>query len=375
MPTNQRYNGSGSYLGVKASGYYIRNLTFTEFVVNPAFVEDIQVADEKKYAPAETLSKSDIKGSKLDELVKKQKEFSTKNLRQMVKEYEKQEKLARKNRKEDVTVIRDDSLVVDSLARKRSNVFWDSLRSVPLTTAEIKSYRKADSLGLVPEIKAPGVVDSTKRDSTASRKKSPNKFSAGQLLGGYTWRLSKQSSLMYTSPLSRIEYNTVEGYTTEGALNFRYRPKVDSISRFLQIPLREWNIGGTGRYQFGRKQFIGYGEASYQHKDTRVSLSGGRYLYQYNPENPISPVLNSLTTQLFEQNFMKLYQKDFLNLGLSASPFENRIKLSGSLEYARRTELANYREDLKPWINWKNRAFTANRPDNAEVSHYRFPCP
>ena len=67
----------------------------------------------------------------------------------MVKEYEKQEKQARKNRKEDVTVVRDDSLVVDSLARKRSNVYWDSLRSVPLTTAEIKSYRKADSLGLV----------------------------------------------------------------------------------------------------------------------------------------------------------------------------------------------------------------------------------
>ncbi len=149
MPTNQRYNGNGSYLGVKATGYYIRNLTFSEFVVNPAFVEDIEVADEKKGPPAQTLSKGDIKSTQLDELVKKQKEFSTKNLRQMVKEYEKQEKLARKKRKEDVTVVRDDSLVVDSLARKRSNVFWDSLRSVPLTTAETKSYRKAYSLGLI----------------------------------------------------------------------------------------------------------------------------------------------------------------------------------------------------------------------------------
>ena len=371
MPTNQRYEGKGSYLGVKATGYYIRNLTFSEFVVNPAFVEDIEVTDEKKAPPANTLSKSDIKGKPLDDLVKKQKEFSTKNLRQLVKEYEKQEKEARKNRKEDVAVVRDDSLVIDSLARRRSNVFWDSLRSVPLTTAEIKSYHKADSLGLVREIKAPGVVDTTRRDST--RKKSPNKFALGQLLSGHTWTLNKHSALIYTSPLARIEYNTVEGYTLEGALNFRYRAKVDSISRFRQIALGEWNIGGTGRYEFGRKQFVGYGQASYQYKATRIGLSGGRYLYQFNPDNPISPFLNSLTTLLFEQNFAKLYQKDFLNLTVTASPFKNRITLAGSLEYAQRTELTNYKEDLSPWINWKNRVYTPNRPDNDEVTTTAFP--
>jgi hypothetical protein len=364
MPTNQRYSAIGSYLGVKATGYYIRNLTFSEFVVNPAFVEDIEVADEKKGPPAQTLSKSEIKGSQLDDLVKKQKEFSTKNLRQMVKEYEKQEKEARKKKKEDVTVVRDDSLVVDSLARKRTNTFWDSLRSVPLTIDEVKSYHKADSLGLVREIKAK--TDSVRRDST-TQKKSSNKFSAGQLLSGNTWRLNKHTSLIYTSPITRIEYNTVEGYTLEGALNLRYRPRVDSVSRFMQIPLSEWNIGGTARYQFGRKQVIGFGEAGYRHKATQIKLSGGRYLYQYNPDNPISPALNSLTTLLFEQNLIKLYQKDFLNLTASASPFQNRLTLTGSLEYAQRTELANYRDNLKPWIDWRNRTFTPNRPENEEI--------
>ncbi|GAB3492792.1 DUF5686 and carboxypeptidase regulatory-like domain-containing protein [Spirosoma knui] len=371
MPTNQRYNGTGSYLGVKATGQYVRSLTFSEFVVNPAFVEEIEVVDEKKAPPTQTLSKGDIKGKQFDELVKKQKEFSTKNLRQLVKEYEKQEKQARKNRKEDVTVVRDDSLVVDSLARKRSNVFWDSLRSVPLTTAEIKSYRKADSLGLVREIKAPGRADSTKRDST-QRKKSP-KFSVGQLLSGNTWRLSKRSSLIYTSPLMRLEYNTIEGYSAEGGLNLRYRARVDSVNRFTRILLGEWNVGGNARYQFGRKQFVGYGLASYQYKNTKISLSGGRYLYQYNPDNPISPFLNTFTTLLFEQNFAKLYQKDFVNLTINATPFKQRLTLTGSLDYAQRTELANFREDIKPWINWRNRTFTPNRPDNEEIATTAFP--
>ena len=373
MPTNQRYSGIGSYMGVKANGQYVRNLTFNEFVVNPAFVEDIQVVDEKKGPPTQTLAKGDIKGKPLEELVKKQKEFSTKNLRQMVKEYEKQEKLARKNRKEDVTVVRNDSLMVDSLAQKRSNVFWDSLRSVPLTTAEIKSYQKNDSLKIVRTV---GAVKSIKTDSTGKRdttRKSPNRFAPGQLLFGKTWNLNKRTALIYTSPLTRIEYNTVEGYSVEGALNLRYRKKVDSVNRFRQIPLGEWNIGGTGRYQFGRQQLVGVGLASYQYKTTKLTASGGRYLYQFNPDNPISPVLNTLTTLLFEQNFMKLYQKDFVNLTVSVSPFGERLTLMGSLENAQRSELNNFKEGIKPWIDRRNRTYTPNRPTNDEVVDTGFP--
>lgn len=368
MPTNQRYSGSGSYLGVAANGQYVRALTFSEFVVNPAFVEDIQVADEKKYKPEQTLSKGAIKDSKLEDLVKKQKEFSTKNLRQMVKEYEKQEREARKNRKEDVAVIRDDSLVVDSLAKRRSNAFWDSLRSVPLSTAEIKSYRKADSLGLIKVIRTPGDTSQLGRalnDST--KKKNRNKFAPGQLLSGYVWKLDKRLSLDYTSPLSRIEYNTVEGYATEGALKLIYRAKVDSVNRFTKIPLGVWNLGGTARYQFKRQQFVGYGVAGYQYKKTTISASGGRYFYQFNPDEPISPFLNGITTLLFEQNFMKLYQKDFANLTVSASPFQERITLTGSLERATRSELFNFSETIKPWINWRNREYTPNRPLTDEI--------
>lgn len=68
MPTNQRYNLTGSYLGVKGNAQYVRSISFNEFVVNPAFVEDIKVADEKKGPPAQTLAKSDIKGKQLEEL-------------------------------------------------------------------------------------------------------------------------------------------------------------------------------------------------------------------------------------------------------------------------------------------------------------------
>jgi hypothetical protein len=371
MPTNQRYSGAGSYLGVKGNAQYIRNLTFSDFLVNPAFVEEIEVVDEKKAAPAQTLSKGDIKGQQLDALVKKQKEFSTRNLRQMMKEYEKQEKQNRKKQGADVTVLRDDSLVIDTLARQRSTAFWDSLRSVPLTLDERISYRKNDSLTIIrtgDKVK----IDSLTKARNSSAKKTKT-ITVGKLLNGHTWYPSKPTSLSYAGPLSRVNYNTVEGYTAEMALLLRYRPRVDSVNRFVKIPLSEWSVGGTARYQFGRSALVGYGQAGYRHKATRIDLTGGRYLFQYNPDNPISPALNGITTLLFEQNFMKLYQKDFANLTITATPFQNRVNLTGSLEYAQRTELGNFKEDFKPLIDWRNRQYTPNRPGNAEVENTAFP--
>jgi len=374
VPVNQRFDVNGTFFGVKFTGQFVRTQTFNEFVVNPAFVEDVRVVDEKKDQPAVTLSNRDIKGRQFDEMVKKQKEFSTKNLKQLIKEYEKQEKEERKKKKEDVAVMRDDSLVIDSLATKRSGTFWDSLRSVPLTSAESISYKKSDSLKIVREIGKIKTDSTGRRDTT--KRRSPNKFSPEQLLGGYTWNLNKKTALVYTSPLMQVEYNTVEGYAVEGGLQLRYRPRLDSTLRRLgSIPQRQWTIGGTGRYQFGPNKLVGYGTAQYQHRFSRIGLTGGRYVSQFNPDNPISPALNTLTTTFFEQNFLKIYQKDYVNLTASVSPFDQRITLSGSLEYAERTELFNFREDPRPFlrVDVRGRSYTPNRPTNIELPNTGFP--
>ena len=94
---------------------------------------------------------------------------------------------------------------------------------------------------------------------------------------------------------------------------------------------------------------------------------------QLNPEKPIGDALNTITTLLFEQNFLKEYQKDFIRISADLKPIKDRLTLTGSLEYAERTELFNYREDLRPWINWRNRAYTPNRVANAEVGSSAFP--
>jgi len=383
MPVNGRFTFKGSFFGVQGSGEAVVSYQYRDLKINPAFIEDVQVVDEKKFKPETTLSKRDVKGQSLDELVKKQKEFSTKNLRQMMKEYEKREVKERKERKEEVEVIRNDSTSIDSLAGKRSTTYWDSLRSVPLTTAEIRSYVRNDSLKIVREVKAKkDSVKVAKKDST----KSTSSFKIMQLVEGANWRLGNRTNLRYDSPLSNpfgsFGYNTVEGYWLQAGLKLNIRGgAVDSTrkGKFPQYkPGPAWTVGGLARYRiagpgFNSNHVIGYGLAQYAYKNTIIGVQAGRYVSQLNADKPISDALNTITTLLFEQNFLKEYQKDFIRISADLKPIKDRLTVSGSLEYAERTELFNYREDLRPLISWRNRVYTPNRVDNAEVGSSAFP--
>lgn len=383
MPVNGRFTFKGSFFGVKGGGDAVVSYQYRNLKVNPAFVEDVQVVDEKKFKPETSLSKRDVKGQSLDELVKKQKEFSTKNLRQMMKEYEKRDAKERKERKEDVEVVRNDSTSIDSLAGKRSTAYWDSLRSVPLTTAEIRSYVRNDSLKIVREVKAKkDSVKVAKKDST----KGNSSFKIMQLVEGANWRLGNRTNLRYDSPLGDpfggTGYNTVEGYWLQAGLKLNIRGGAVDTTKKGKYPQYKpgpaWTIGGLARYRiagsgFNRNHLIGYGLAQYAYKNTIIGVQAGRYVSQLNPDKPVSDALNTITTLLFEQNFLKEYEKDFIRLSADLKPIKDRLTVSGSLEYAQRTELANYREDLRPWINWRNRVFTPNRVENNEVGTSAFP--
>jgi hypothetical protein len=360
LPINYRGDITGSFYGADFAAQFAVSQTFSQLTINPAFVDDVRVIDEKKDRSATNLAKRDIKGQSFDETVKKQKELTTKNFKQLVKEYEKQQYRERKQQGKEAQVVRNDSTVVDSLAGKRTSAFWDSLRSVPLTTAETVSYKRLDSLVVVR-------VAKVKADSLKNKKK--DKFSVMNFLFiGDTYRLSKQTRLVWSTPLANINYNTVEGYHAEAGLRLNIRAnRADSLRNpalFRNAP--RWYVGGVGRYQFGRKTVIGSGVLGIRGKLIDAELSGGRQFVQFNPENPISPILNGFATLWFERNFMKLYQKDFAGLNLTIKPTGDRLMFGFGAEYARRSSVENFRKDLKPWLDWKTRTFTPNTPYNAE---------
>ncbi|HEV7350003.1 DUF5686 and carboxypeptidase regulatory-like domain-containing protein [Telluribacter sp.] len=347
LPVNQQFKLEGGYLGFAGEFKYVVSMTYQKLNIDPALREEIVINDHKKEPEtAQTQRKAD-----LEKMIEQQKEFSTKNFRKIIKNYEKEQKKERKQQGEDVRVVREDSISIDSLANKRDTTYWESLRPVPLTQLEVKSYVIQDSIKVVKQAKADR--DSTRNDSTT--------FKPLHLLTGHNYRFANRNTLTFQSPLQTLIYNTVEGYALDVSLEWTKRWK---DNRFSLRPL--------GRYSFGRERFSGTLRTEFGNRKWTAGLDGGEYIYQFNPNNPIPPGLNSLTTLFFEQNFMKIYQKQFVRSDYTYRYLGDILSLAGSLEFARRSELFNL-ESPQRYINWPNRGFTPNRPFNLETAETGFP--
>ncbi|SEJ45636.1 CarboxypepD_reg-like domain-containing protein [Dyadobacter koreensis] len=389
MPINQQFHINGGIYGIKGKGDLVISQTFSKLKINPAFQADITVVDgkkEKEEARKIGLSNREIKSQKLDEVVSKQKEFSAKNLKKLMKEYERQDIKKKEERGEDIDLnfTRNDSTSVDSLANVRSMAFWDSIRTVPLTVAEVKSYTRLDSLVIINQ----GTQE--QRDSLkVSRSDTTKKKSGGSnffedLFTGHTFRLGKKSPwrLEYVSPLYGLQVNTVEGWVLNGGgFKLKYKKGAqkkstdeldissNGIKRTTYRDQGAWTFSGLTRYSFAREKLFATGGVDYNWKRNLISLSGGKTVAQFNPENPMHPILNSLTTLFLERNFIKIYEKNFVRLDFKTNRENEHFELRANVEYADRRALQN-RDNTNPysWIDWKKRTFTSNIPFNEELS-------
>lgn len=382
MPVNQQFHVEGGIYGLKGKGDFVISQSFTNVKINPTFKPDIVVIDDKKYADEAKkvrLTGREIKTQNMEQVVSKQKEFSAKNLRKMMKEYEKQELKEKEKKGEDVDLklSREDSTQVDSMATKRTMAFWDSLRTVPLTVAEVKSYTRLDSLVIVNEgsEKQRDSLKASKGDTLKAKK--AGKFGLGDLLTGRNFRLGKESPyrLDYIGPLPGVQVNTVEGLVLNGAgLRLRHsgaRTGVTASAGGKSEAVRagqEWSLGGLTRYSLGRNKLLVTGVGDYSWARNTISVSGGRGIAQFNGENPMHPLLNTFTTLFLEQNFIKEYQKDFLRIDFKNSRENEHFEIKASVEYADRQALPNL-ERTSPyrWIDWKRREYTSNVPYNVET--------
>lgn len=373
MPVNQQFRVRGGIYGLKGKGDFVISQSFSNLKINPTFKPDIVVVDDKKEkeeAKKVKLSGREIKTQKLEDVVSKQKEFSAKNLRKLMKEYEKQDIKAKEEKGEDIdqNFTRNDSTVVDSMASRRSMAFWDSIRTVPLTVAETKSYTRLDSIIVINKgtVQQKDSLKVSKSDTTKRNNNGGGGFNfIGDIFTGHTFRLGKKSPwrLQYVSPLYGLQVNTVEGLVLNGGgLKLLYNKGSKGEKKAL-------SINALTRYSFGRKKLLGTGGVDYSWKRNVINFSGGKTVSQFNAENPMHPLLNSITTLFLEQNFIKLYQKRFLRLDFKTDRLNDHFELKANLEYAERSALQNL-NNTNPynWIDWKKRTFTSNIPFNEELT-------
>ncbi len=215
----------------------------------------------------------------------------------------------------------------------------------------INSYNK-NSLPLQP-------------DEFATYRQANPKFGVGSILfsRSYFWGNTKNGyypyEIYYKSPVLDFNFNTVEGFVYNAGALFRYRR-----NRYDW-----WEIDPTWRYSVTQNRSLAMVKIRWKTQKEDFSVSGGSFVSQYNVDTPVALDLNSLSTLLLKKNFVKIYEKDFVNLSFS-DRFSNTFGIKTSVEWARRYPLENTTNYY--WINFSGDPYSPNFPQNKEIVNTKF---
>ena len=210
-------------------------------------------------------------------------------------------------------------------ANKKEDSFWNTIRPVPLTNEESTDYIKKDALQTKKKSKQ-------YLDSIDNKR---NKFRPFDVIGGYSYSNSyKKWSLNYSGPLSSTSFNTVQGWKTQVGLSYFKRNEEKKTYT---------SIGSKFDYGFSENKLRVLGNFAHKFNNinnSTISFLGGSSVNQFNSSNPISNLINTGSSLLFKNNFMKLYEKDFVTANFGRE-IVNGLNMNFNLEYSERKPLWN----------------------------------
>jgi len=363
MPVSHRFKVDGKVFGFEFEYNYLATVSEYKIKLNPElFVESdkMKVIDEKiekeQAAQIEKKSKPESKRKQvkkdetkqLQERLSEGKEITRKELNTIIKDYEKAEVKEQKAPE----VISNTTFKIDSGAYKKDSAYWAELRPVPLTKEEIKGYEKSDSIAAVTEKKEAGDTLKTSKHKG---------FQPWDLIIGDNYKISKHSHLKIFFPIPG--FNTVDGW------NFNYKVAFGTI--FQDTSKTRLTITPVFRYAFSREVASGYLNFSLRNKKYRFEVQGGRFIKQYNSDEPILPIVNSLMTLLLEKNLMKIYERDYLDMSYRRK-LNTNFTVNANLSWAKRRELFNT-TNFKIVNRDKIEGYTVNSPVSEELIDTSFP--
>ncbi|NMH28101.1 DUF5686 and carboxypeptidase regulatory-like domain-containing protein [Flavobacterium silvaticum] len=229
-------------------------------------------------------------------------------------------------------------------ANKKADDFWNQIRPVPLTIEESTDYSKKDELQTKKKSKV--YLDSIDKKS--------NRFKWLNPVTGYTFKNSyRNETWSYDGLLKGYSFNTVQGH--------KFTPGFSYMKR--REEKRTYTSAGV-KFDYGLSEKRFRTTAFFAHQfnnvsDAQIRVSGGSSVSQFNTANPIPNFVNTVSTLFFEDNYMKLYERDFINVYFGQE-LVNGVFLSATLDYAKRKPLFNNTDYVL--INDTNKVYTSNNP-------------
>lgn len=218
-----------------------------------------------------------------------------------------------------------ESFRIEEDANKKDALYWTEARPIPLTKEEGFDYSKKDSLKAIWESKA--FMDSTDRRA--------NRFNPFDLLTGYHWRNSyRRIDLDFPGARKWIQFNTVQGWL----VNFE-----PTYSKSTKRNIQSFDIKGIVNYGFSEKRLRGALEIDRKFESiyySRLQLSGGIIAEQFNGRRPIGVLVNGLYSLFDARNYMKLYDKTYLQAAFSRY-LHPTLGMKVQAEWSERSPLRN----------------------------------
>lgn len=284
--------------------------------------------------------------SELLQLMEEDKPLTIKQMRQLGRVLRKEQAVAEKEA-ETRRATRIDSVIIDSLAYKRSALYWAQNRSIPLSENESKTLDKFQKTYQVRQEKAI-------KDSIKLQKQVLNML---PLTGG-SFHVGPRTELDFGSLLLSASYNGAEGRVYSPLMRIRH-----------QLPRqRQFWLSAFPRFSQTTTRFTGMMSAYYKTPRQSITVAGGRFISQFNPANPIPYLFGS--PRMFQRetrNLLKIYEKSFVSITY-AHKFSEGLVASLNVENAQRF----WQPVLDELVTRDSILRTSNRPISDELAETDF---
>ena len=206
----------------------------------------------------------------------------------------------------------------DKNAIRNDTAYWNHNRPVPLQTDELKNFRVQDSLNKI--VDNPHYADSVRRQQ--NRLKALDVLLLGKTFNGPEFK----DRLTFRGLLGVSNYNIVEGFNLAPRVTWRHTSDTG----------HNWFITNAARYGFSNthlndivRLYYTSDDPNWQGRRWLAGIEGGKYVFQYNPDNPVYPIMNSLSALFLRENDLKIYER------WEGTAFAERRFGNGFVAYAR----------------------------------------
>ncbi|MBK7712217.1 MAG: carboxypeptidase-like regulatory domain-containing protein [Bacteroidales bacterium] len=360
MPVSDKFEINIGIIGFRADAGYAVSVKYDNVKPNlslpkPKIITGAYSVNNKPAEQAPDSARTKTK-KQIDKLLEKE-ELSNRDMvklsRLMAKESEKSVTDSAKKSLE----IRDNTTqIVEKDAAKKDSAYWAEIRPIPLSDIEIKSLHINDSIRVESSLR-----EAKPDTSSVKGEKGKSKFFTGlKNIGlGHSWSDTTGTSFTFGGiiDLKNLSFNTVDGLVY--GLDFRF-------SRSFKQK-RSLTVNPDIKYAFSRQQLMWRINANYQFskvKQMELFLRMGMTSKDIGNGGGINPFLNTVTTLMFERNYLKLYESDYLTLG-----YRGEIANGLNVELTSLFEMRKVLENTTDFttINTSHE-YSDNIPDNSYLS-------